>query len=196
MRKLMRIPALLVLGVPSLFSGCSTPEQQPPPQAASPSQHKAVVTDKVEPYACGSITRMHTFGGVYLASQPQAADFAEAKHGGVRTVVNLRHAGETPELDEAKVVGDLGMHYVTLPWQGADELTDAVFDRAREIFAHQERPMLVHCSSANRVGAVWIPYRVLDGGLDLEAAVAEARTIGLKTAEFEQRARDYVARKR
>ena len=34
----------------------------------------------------------------------------------------------------------------------------------------------------------------LDGGLTLDEAAAEARTIGLKTAEYEAKARDYVAR--
>jgi len=35
----------------------------------------------------------------------------------------------------------------------------------------------------------------LDEGVALEAAVTEAKTIGLKTPEFETKARDYVARK-
>lgn len=173
----------------ALVTGCATPPAEPPP-------HAAKVTEVLEPYECGSITRMHTLGGVYLASQPKAADLEQAMHGGIRTVVNLRHASELPDFDEAKAVSDLGMHYVSLPWQGASELTDEVFDRARQVLATAERPLLVHCASANRVGAVWIPYRVLDDGLDLEAAVAEARTIGLKTPEFEAKARDYVARKR
>lgn len=173
----------------ALLTACAAPPAEPP-------AHTAKVTEVLEPYECGSITRMHTVGGVFLASQPKAADLEQAKHGGIRTVVNLRHASEMPEFDEAQAVSDLGMHYVSLPWQGAAELTDDVFDRARKVLATAERPLLVHCASANRVGAVWIPYRVLDDGVELEAAVAEARTIGLKTPEFEAKARDYVARKR
>jgi hypothetical protein len=52
----------------------------------------------------------------------------------------------------------------------------------------------LHCASANRVGAVWIPFRVLDQGIELEAAVAGAKAIGLETPEYEAKARDYVER--
>ena len=54
----------------------------------------------------------------------------------------------------------------------------------------------MHYASARRVGAVGVPYRVLDGGIALEDAVTEAKTIGLRTPELETKARDYVARVR
>lgn len=156
--------------------------------------HKAITTEVLEPYACGSITRLHTLAGVFLASQPSADDFEQAKAGGVKTVINLRQAKEQPDFDEQAAVTALGLAYVHLPWNGAEELTDEVFARSRELLNTAERPILLHCASANRVGAVWIPWRVLDGGLSLDAAVVEAKTIGLKTAEYEAKARDYVAR--
>jgi hypothetical protein len=54
--------------------------------------------------------------------------------------------------------------------------------------------MLVHCFSAGRVGATWLAHRVLDDGLTVEAAVAEAKTIGLKKEDFIAKATDYVRR--
>jgi uncharacterized protein (TIGR01244 family) len=156
--------------------------------------HRAITTETLEPYSCGSITRLHTLGGVYLASQPSADDLAQAKAGGIKTVINLRPASEQPDMDEPAIATGLGLTYVHLPWNGAEQLTDEVFARTRELLSSAERPILLHCASANRVGAVWIPWRVLDGGVELEAAVAEAKTIGLKTAEYEAKARDYVAR--
>ena len=54
--------------------------------------------------------------------------------------------------------------------------------------------MLVHCFSAGRVGATWLAHRVLDDGLTVEAAVAEAKTIGLKKEDFIAKATDYVQR--
>lgn len=151
-------------------------------------------TETLELYSCGSIARLHTLDGVFLASQPSASDFEQAKAGGVKTVINLRTAKEQPDFDEQAAVTALGLAYVHLPWNGAEELSDEVFARSRTLLNTAERPILLHCASANRVGAVWIPWRVLDGGLALDAAVAEARTIGLKTAEYEAKARDYVAR--
>jgi hypothetical protein len=52
----------------------------------------------------------------------------------------------------------------------------------------------LHCGSSNRVGAVWLPWRVLDGGVEVEKAVAEAKPIGLKKAEYEEKALDYIKR--
>jgi uncharacterized protein (TIGR01244 family) len=158
------------------------------------SEHTAITTEKLEPYECGAITRLHTLGGVFLASQPQAADLEQAKKGGVRTVINLRHADENTDFDEAAKVAELGLNYISLPWNGPDELTDEIFDRSRELLNTAERPILLHCSSANRVGAVWLPWRVLDGGLSVDEAAAEAKVVGLKSPAYEEKARDYVRR--
>jgi protein tyrosine phosphatase (PTP) superfamily phosphohydrolase (DUF442 family) len=40
-------------------------------------------------------------------------------------------------------------------------------------------PVLVHCVSANRVGAMWTLYRVMKG-IPFPIAVEEGRTVGLK----------------
>lgn len=74
-------------------------------------------------------------------------------------------------------------------------MTDEVLDRARAELKAAPRPILMHCASANRVGAVWLPYRVLDGGLSWDDAVAEAKVVGLRSAELEAKARDYVERR-
>lgn len=175
-----------------LAAACASPSAAP---ERPHEPHVAVTTERLEPYACGSITRMHTLGGVFLASQPQPADLEQASAGGIRTVVNLRHASEL-DFDEGAVVEGLGMSYVALPWNGPDELTDDVFARGRELLRSAERPLLLHCGSANRVGALWIPWRVLDEGVPLEEAVAEAKVIGLRTPAFEEKARAYVAAQR
>lgn len=167
-----------------------------PPPSTTATEHKAITTDKLEPYECGTITRLHTLGGVFLASQPKPEDFAQAKKGGVKTVINLRHAAEIKDFDEKQVVGAEGLAYINLPWDGPAELTDEVFDNAREHLKTAERPILLHCSSANRVGAVWLPYRVLDGGLSWDDALAEAKTVGLKSPDYEAKAKDYIGRRR
>lgn len=178
-------------------AACTTeraPEKAPPPAVTPVAEHKAITTEKLEPYECGSITRLHTFAGVFVGSQPKPADFEQAKKGGVKTVLNLRHATENTEFDEAKIVGDVGLKYVNIPWNGPEELTDQVFDRARDVLNTGERPILMHCASANRAGAIWLAWRAVDGRLPIEDAVAEAKTVGLHSSDFESKARDYVAR--
>lgn len=158
--------------------------------------HEITTTDRLEPYECGTITRIHTYGGIFLASQPSPDDFEQAKKSGVRTVINLRHEDEITEFDEREVVTGLGLDYVHVPWNDPDELTDEVFERCRELLNTAERPILLHCSSANRVGAVWLPWRVLDEGLTYDQALAEAKIVGLKTPAYEDKAKDYIERRR
>ncbi len=135
---------------------------------------------------------MHTLNGIYLAGQPAPADFAQARKDGVKTVINLRHPAEIKEFDEEQVVEAEGLHYVSIPFKEPEELTDAVFDAVRHQLKTAPRPILMHCGSANRVGAVWLPYRVLDGGLTYEEALAEAKTVGLKSSDYENTARTYI----
>lgn len=152
------------------------------------------LTDELEAVESPGIEKIHTVAGVFLAGQPDESGFTAAKEGGIQTVIDLRHDEET-DFDERKVVETLGLTYLHLPWNGPEELTDDMFDRTREMLKSAEKPILLHCKSANRVGAVWLPFRVLDGGVDIDEAVEEAKTVGLKKAEYEEKARDYITRK-
>jgi protein tyrosine/serine phosphatase len=55
------------------------------------------------------------------------------------------------------------------------------------------RPVLMHCASGNRVGAVLELYREAIHGVDHDTARNEARAIGLRTPEMIE-AVDRVAR--
>ncbi len=156
---------------------------------------KPVTAEKLEPYQCGTIDRLHTYGGVFLASQPQPGDFQQAREGGVKTVINLRLPGEVKDFDEAQIVTDLGMQYHNPGFKDPDTLTDDVFDQVRRLLNDpQNKPILLHCSSANRVGTVWLAHRVLDGGVPYAHALAEAKAVGLKLPAYEQKAKDYIDR--
>lgn len=176
--------ALLVFGSTALLTlGCK-----------SSNEHHAITTDQLEPFECGTITRLHTHKGVFLASQPSAADFEQAKQGGIVTVINLRHASEQPDFNEQAFIEGLGLTYHNVPWSSPEELTDAKFDEVRGLLGDADRPILMHCSSANRVGAMWLAYRVLDEGASQEQALAEARAIGLRSPNFQARAIEYINR--
>ena len=55
------------------------------------------------------------------------------------------------------------------------------------------RPMFIHCTAAIRVGAFWMIRRVLRDGFTPEAALEEARKVGLvPTPHLEEFARDYI----
>lgn len=193
------LTACVIASAALWLSACENDEPAPPPQPVVPAPpdaepHKAVVTEKLEPYECGSVKRLHTFKGIFLGSQPLAEDFEQAKQGGIKTVINLRHASENKEFDEEEIVTGLGLGYHNPAWNGPDELTDEKFDRVRELLRTVEKPILLHCSSANRVGAHWVTYRVLDDGIDYDEALAEAKVVGLRSPEFEAKAKAYIER--
>jgi uncharacterized protein (TIGR01244 family) len=176
-----------------LVSGCASHEAADVPPAHEASAQKPPDTEKLEPYSCGSIQRMHTLGGVFLASQPAAEDLQHAKEGGIKTVVDLRKPEENRGFDEPKRVQELGLTYVSIPFQSPEELTPELLDRARAVLNDDsKKPILLHCSSANRVGAVWLAHRIVDGGLPWDQALAEAKTVGLKLPAYEDKVREYL----
>lgn len=128
-------------------------------------------------------------------TQPDAAAIAEFRSEGVTTVVDFRHAKERPDFNEAAAVEKAGLAYVNIPYAGAPELTDEVFDKARETLKSLNTPAVMHCRSGNRVGAVWLSFRVLDGGVTWDQALAEAKQVGLKDPQLEGKAKDYIARR-
>lgn len=188
----------------SFVSSCGTTKHSTPPapvaaqakpaQAApAPAHNASIKAETLEPYSCGTIERLHTFQGLFLASQPSADDLRHAKEGGIKTVMSLRPASELKEFDEPALVHELGMEFVNIGFAGPDTLTDEVIDQARAVLNDPaKRPMMVHCHSGNRVGAIWLAHRVLDGGLTWDAALAEAKEVGLKTPTLEARVQKYV----
>jgi uncharacterized protein (TIGR01244 family) len=91
---------------------------------------------------------------VVSGGQPSEAQLAEAAAAGYRTVINLRMPSEDGLPDEAARVAELGMEYVSLPIDGAEAITE---DNARALsrsLETAERPVLLHCGSGNRVGAL------------------------------------------
>lgn len=181
------VPALLapVLLAVGCCNTCETCETDAPAAAA---------VAPLEESALGQTRNVHVAGNVLLAGQPEAADFEELAARGFERVVDMRQPAEHGDFDEAGLVQGLGMEYVNLGVRAPSDYTDALMDAGRRYLREaDDAPVLLHCGSANRVGPVWIAYRTLDRGVPLEEAVAEAKRAGMRTPEYEQLARDYVA---
>jgi uncharacterized protein (TIGR01244 family) len=148
----------------------------------------------IESAELGSAPNVHRLGTVWFSGQPGTADLQEAAAAGITTVVDLRLPEEDRGFDEAEAVEDLGMTYVNVGFKTPESLTDEVLDGFRSVLRDSADAMvLVHCGSANRAGAAWLAYRVLDEGRSLEDGLAEARTIGLQTPEYEERVKTYIS---
>ncbi|MCA9147900.1 MAG: hypothetical protein KDA92_01310 [Planctomycetales bacterium] len=142
----------------------------------------------------GSTKNVHVCGGTYLCGQPSVEDLKLAKQRGVDVILTLRADGEI-DWNEESATKQLGMDYVCIPFRAPDSLTDEVFDQTRKLLidaGKDDKAVMMHCGSANRVGAIWMVHRVLDHGIDLKTAQAEAKEVGLRTAGYEARAIEYI----
>ena len=119
--------------------------------------------------------------GITAAGQPDEAALKVFAESGYAAVIDLRTAGESRGLDESAVVEALGMDYLSLPI-GRDGIS---FENAKsldELINSYAGPVLVHCGSSNRVGALLALRASLDGADD-EAALEIGRAGGLKNLE-------------
>ena len=120
--------------------------------------------------------------GVTTAGQPDAAALSVFAEQGYRTVIDIRTEPEDRGVDEAKVIDDLGMQYVLFP---VDKAKNINFDSARELdrlIEEADGPVLVHCGSANRVGALFALQKSLEGADD-ETALEYGREAGMTRLE-------------
>lgn len=190
----MRHAAVGVLLLASISLGPASCQSSDEPEMAAevatptPSTHNATIGAKSMAIADGE---------VYLGGQPTQADLIAAVHyPGVRSVLDLRRESENRGFNEVGALGELEVAYECVPFGGPDELTDEVLDQSLAVIRTAPRPLVVHCASGNRVGAVWMAYRMLDDGYSHEQALAEARQAGLRNEEFIPVVVDYVARRR
>lgn len=132
--------------------------------------------------------------GVVTAGQPSATQLASLAATGTKTVIDLREPREARGYDEPAVASAAGVAYRNIPI-GHGPIADAQFDAVRaELRDAERRPLLLHCASANRVGAVLIPYLVLDEGRTQDEALRIAAAVGLRSTELARAAFDYVQR--
>lgn len=152
-----------------LASGCTLP----PTRTAVPAVSNAVSPAR----------------GIVAAGRLRAEDLEALRGAGIRYVIDLTPDAETADFDEAHAVRAAGLGYANLPLHGGADLTrDNVlaFDR---LLRAAPRPVLVHCASGNRVGAMaalraaWVDRR------SAEDAIAIGKAWGLKGLEGEVRRR-------
>jgi uncharacterized protein (TIGR01244 family) len=121
----------------------------------------------------------HPLPGVISAGQPSAAELAAAKAAGIRRVINLRPPSEAAGFDEAATLADLGLSYTVIPVAGPEDLTLATVKALDEALAAGEGPVLLHCASANRVGALLALRAAWLQGLPAQEALALGEAGGL-----------------
>jgi uncharacterized protein (TIGR01244 family) len=108
------------------------------------------------------------------AGQPDQASLEKLAEAGYVAVIDLRAENEDRGFDEKSAVESLGMNYISIPVSGAGGVS---YDNAAlldQSLSGIDGPVLVHCASSNRVGALLSLREVLNG-----ASTEEALDLGL-----------------
>ena len=158
---------LLILALFGLagLAGCG--QQQPLSDA--PIHAAQAVTD------WPGFARIARDGNFYFAAQPSEAALRQAPERDIKIVVNLRTDEEMADrskvaFDEAALVRDLGISYVTIPVTPATFSTKDA-EKLEEVLRNTSGPVLIHCHSSNRVGTLWGLYLNKFRGFDLPDAI-------------------------
>ena len=134
--------------------------------------------------AAGEVTLVD---GMTATGQPTEEALKIFAESGYVAVIDLRTAEEDRGMDdEPGAVEAAGMSYVSLPVAGANGITFENSSRLDEYLASFDGPIVVHCGSGNRVGAL-LALRQSQKGADDDTAVAYGKEGGLTRLELKVR---------
>jgi uncharacterized protein (TIGR01244 family) len=165
-----RLAVLLLLG---LGTACSVADEQDPGAVSTLKADLDVVVEQ---------RQVTPVDGVTTAGQPDAEAFKVFADAGYVAVIDIRTAGEDRGLDEAAVVQGLGMDYLQMPVGGRDGITFENAEKLDQLIGLYDEPVLVHCGSANRVGALFALNVFRETG-DMDKALEAGRAAGLTRLE-------------
>ena len=185
--------ALVLLMLPCAYGFSQTTDATGGVQRSVESDSEVQET-RLQPAVLGEATNVHRLDDLFFSGQFNQEDIEVIKNENIARVISLRTDGEI-DWDEKAALESAGIEFTCVPFREPESLSDEVFDEIRGLLRDQTRKTLFHCGSANRVGGVWLTYRVLDEGVELETALAEAKEIGLKTPFIEEKALDYIKSK-
>lgn len=139
------------------------------------------------------LQRLYRSGDIYFGGQPTREALEAAPLRGIKMVVNIRSDKEVAALgyDEPTLVRQLGMKYVAIPVTPSTFATHQA-DRLKETLIQTSGPVLIHCASSNRVGAVWALYLNHHRNVPVEEAIALGRKAGMRSETLVELVRKYA----
>jgi uncharacterized protein (TIGR01244 family) len=177
-----------------LVGGCGsdTPEITPASDASTAESPPPFTptADPAPPEGLDLINGRQLFEDVITGGQPTEAQLRAAHEQGLRTIVNLRPDGEFEGFDEEALVEELGMQYIHIPVSGPDDVTEETAAALNDVLADTtNRPLLMHCSSGNRVGSLFAARAYFLHDMDPERALDIGTRAGLTRLEAPLRTR-------
>ncbi|MEG3435992.1 sulfur transferase domain-containing protein [Pannus brasiliensis CCIBt3594] len=110
--------------------------------------------------------------------QPAPEDLQEAVRENYKSLLNLRSPEEEGALkDESERAESAGLEYLNIPVR-PDSLNEAQADRILEEIDRMPKPLLIHCKSGLRSGAMALMYIATREGISAETAMDRGRKMG------------------
>ena len=131
-----------------------------------------VATGKVEPV-----------DGITSTGQPDEAALEVFAENGYAVVIDMRGPEEDRGMEDFRgAVEATGMKYVSFPVVGREAISFDTAQKLDGLLEGMDGPVVLHCGSGNRVGAV-LALRESLAGVDDESAIAFGRDAGMTRLE-------------
>jgi tyrosine-protein phosphatase SIW14 len=121
---------------------------------------------------------------IYRGAQPSDRGFSELAKLGIKTVIDLREAGDRTEA-EKKIVQAAGMRYLSFPLAGYGAPPTELVAKVLSLFDDASAgPVFVHCRrGADRTGTMVACYRIVHDHWENAKALVEAKACGMSWTE-------------
>jgi protein tyrosine phosphatase (PTP) superfamily phosphohydrolase (DUF442 family) len=179
-RSVLVVAAILMVSVPAI---------------AADQKNDRARLDKIEQSLKADVPRVLCLDDSFATGgQPTEQAFAKIAASGFRSVLSLRGPGEGIDLNkERALVENAGLRYFNIPVVSSAPRAEQADEFIKLVREKSNHPMLINCSTANRVGAFMMIFRVLEQGWSQEKALEEALKIGLRGDELKKFAQTYIA---
>ncbi len=131
-------------------------------------------------YSQWGVNVQHISPGVYTAGVLDPDRTTEIAASGVDAVFNLRFPKES-KYEEGPLIEQAGMHYENFPIGGGVPAPDTVARFSRLVSQYENKQVLIHCASGNRVGILWAAH-LLDQGLALDEALEQVKSVATRSS--------------
>lgn len=129
-----------------------------------------------------AIEDLQPIDGITSSGQPDAEVLEVVAASGYVAVIDMRGPGENRGLDEKAVIETLGLEYVEFPLVGSEAISFENARRLDKLLTEFDGPVLLHCGSGNRVGAILALRHSLQGADDQDA-MEYGKSAGLTSLE-------------
>lgn len=177
---------VLALSLSSLNLGCSAKKDtaaETKQEESTPTEQTSETPEDATELKLVEIPNAKISQGVLTGGQPTSEQYAELAGAGYTTVIDLRAEGEPGGEQNASLTAAAGMTHVRVPVAGDEGLSEQTARQFAEALSAAEGPVVVHCGSGNRVGALFGLKAFWVDGKSPEDALAVAKESGLTKLE-------------